>query len=249
MNLKLYEVGGKVRDELLGIDSKDVDYSVVLPDDMLSLEPQVGFEYMEDQLSNEGYKIFLSTPDCFTIRAKFPKGHQHEGLVADFVMARKEVGYTSQSRRPILRLGTLEDDLIRRDFTINAIAKDLDGNLIDLFGGGNHLKHKLLKTPQDPMITMLDDPLRILRALRFSITKNLSIHSDIWMAMKQDEILNKLSLTVSQERIREELFKMMKFDTVITIKTLVDVDRKFIPGLLDLVFKDNMWLKPTIKKR
>ena len=94
----------------------------------------------------------------------------------------------------------------------------------------------------------MEDPLRILRALRFAITKNFSIGTDIWEAMKQPKILEKLDKTVSQERIREELFKMMKFDTVKTMKVLVRINEKFIPGFLNIVFKDNMWLKPTTKK-
>lgn len=143
----------------------------------------------------------------------------------------------------------MEDDLIRRDFTVNAIARDIEGNLIDPFGGVKHLKTKILRTPNDARITMMDDPLRILRALRFSLTKRLKIDTNIIEAMKQPEILDKLALTVSQERIREEVTKMMKFDTVKTMKMLVKVDKKLIPGFLELTFKDNMWLEPTTKKR
>ena len=75
-------------------------------------------------------KIFLKTKDCFTVRAMFPKGHKHEGLVADFVMSRKEVGVIPGTRKPILELGTLEDDLIRRDFTVNSLCKDENGNIL-----------------------------------------------------------------------------------------------------------------------
>ena len=212
---KIYRCGGCVRDLLLGVDSKDIDFTFVLDDTSKTVEE--GFEEMTQWMTERGFQIFLSTPDCFTIRAKFPKGDKNEGLVADFVMARKEVGYIEGTRRPILVLGTLEDDLIRRDFTLNALAMDDAGTIIDLFDGQTDLRKGILRTPLDAKMTMMDDPLRILRALRFSITKGFSIHHTIFDAMKQTFILEKLEKTVSGQRIREELFKMMKFDTPKTL--------------------------------
>jgi len=244
---QIFKVGGCVRDKFLGLESKDIDFTFVLDD--LSGSVQEGFATMEDYLKQEGFEVFLSTPDCFTIRAKFPKGHQFDGLVADFVMARKEVGYMEGTRQPILELGTLADDLIRRDFTLNALAEDIDGNIIDLFGGQEDLKRGLLRTPLPAKMTMMDDPLRIMRALRFKITKRFSIDDQIWLAMMQPDILEKLRTTVSAERIREELFKMLKHDTVATIKLLHLVDAQSIPGFLDLVFDRGMWLKPTFEKK
>lgn len=243
---KIFVVGGAVRDKLLGIMSKDIDYTFVLDD--LNRTVQEGFEEMTNYMKTNGFEIFLSTPECFTIRAKFPKGSKNEKLVADFVMARKEVGYIPGTRNPILQLGTLEDDLIRRDFTVNAMAEDEDGNLIDLFGGQEDLKRKVLRTPLNPRVTMMDDPLRILRALRFSIVKGFSIHYEIWHAFGQKEILEKLRDTVSGERIREEVFKMMKHDTINSVKLLMDVDTHHIPGFLKLVFGKGMWLKPTFEQ-
>lgn len=242
---QIFKVGGCIRDKFLGVDSKDIDFTFVLDD--LSGTVEDGFKIMTDWMTERGFEIFLSTPDCFTIRAKFPKDHQFTGLVADFVMARKEVGYTEGTRRPILELGTLEDDLLRRDFTVNALAEDIDGNLIDLFGGVDDLKAGILRTPLDPRITMMDDPLRILRALRFTITKDLTMSTDIWEAIQQPGILKKLELTVSSQRIRDEIEKMMKFNTVRSFRLLMDVDA-IIPGFLELIFKDGMWLMPTFKQ-
>lgn len=239
---KIFLVGGVVRDKILGVKSKDIDFTFVLDD--LNGTVEQGFEHMTQWLKSEGFEIFLSTPDCFTIRAKFPKGHKHQG-VADFVMARKEMGYIPGTRKPILELGTLADDLIRRDFTLNAMAEDEDGKLIDLFGGLEDLKNGILRTPINPEITMMDDPLRILRAIRFSITKEFTIDMKIWTAMLQPEILDKLKTTVSIERMREEIFKMMKHDTPKTLRILNTVDQEFIPGFFDLVFSKGMWLKPT----
>ena len=242
---KIFKVGGCIRDKFLGIDSKDIDFTFVL--DNLDWTVESGFEIMTEWMIVNGFEIFLSTPDCFTIRAKFPKDHQFAGLVADFVMARKEVGYVEGTRRPILELGTLEDDLLRRDFTLNALAEDVDGNIIDLFGGIEDLKVGVLRTPLDARITMMDDPLRILRALRFTITKDFVMSDDIWEAMKQPGILKKLELTVSGQRIREEIDKMMRFNTIRSFRLLMDVD-SIIPGFLELIFKDGMWLKPTFEK-
>jgi tRNA nucleotidyltransferase/poly(A) polymerase len=241
---QIFKVGGCIRDKFLGVDSKDIDFTFVCDN---STTVDEGWGEMVTWLMENKFEIFLKTPDCFTIRAKFPKGHQFEGLVADFVMARKEVGYIEGTRRPILELGTLEDDLLRRDFTVNALAEDIDGNLIDLFGGVTDLSAGVLRTPMNPHITMMDDPLRILRALRFTITKDFSISMDIWEAIQQPGILKKLELTVSSERIREEIDKMMKFDTVRSFRLLMDVDN-IIPGFLELIFKDGMWLMPTFRK-
>jgi len=244
---EIFEVGGCVRDELLGLKSKDIDFTFVCEN---SNSVEEGWDEMVTWMIDKGFEIFLKTPDCYTIRAKFPVGHKHEGLAADFVMARKEVEYLPGTRKPVLELGTLEDDLIRRDFTVNAIAKDINGNLIDPFNGIRDLKKKILKTPRlNPKDTLMDDPLRILRALRFSITKKLTIDPWIWGAMGQDGILEKLEQTVSQERIREEISKMMKFDTISSMRLLLNTDQEWIPGLLKVVFKDNMWLKPTTEKK
>ena len=243
---KIFKVGGCIRDSFLGIDSKDIDFTFVLDSTDRSVEE--GFQIMTQYMEHKEFTIFLSTPEMFTIRAKFPKGDPNEGLVADFVLARKEIGYKPGTRQPILELGTIEDDLKRRDFTLNAMAIDEDGNLIDLFDGKNDLDAKILRTPLDPRITMMDDPLRILRALRFSITKGFEIHPTIWNAMRQDEILEKLKVTVSAERIREEVFKMMKHDTPETLRLLHDVDTHHIPGFLDLVFSKGLWLKPTFEQ-
>jgi tRNA nucleotidyltransferase/poly(A) polymerase len=241
---KIFKVGGCVRDEIMGLESKDIDFTFVL--DNLDQTVEQGFQDMTDHLIKEGFEIFLSTPDCFTIRARFPKTDKG-GLVADFVLARKETGYVEGTRRPILTLGTLHDDLIRRDFTVNAIAIDEDGNLIDPFLGVEDIKKKILITPLDPTITLMDDPLRLLRALRFAITKKFKISQEILDAMKQPALMEKLQLTVSGERIREEILKMMAADTPNAFRLLSVMD-DHIPGFLEVVFGKGLWLKPTFEK-
>ena len=239
--MKIFEVGGCVRDELLGLESKDIDFTVVLDDTSLSVDE--GWDKMLKWLRSEGFSLFLETKDCFTVRGKFPKGHKNEGLVGDFVMSRKEVGVIPGTRKPILELGTLEDDLMRRDFTVNSLCKDEDGKIIDLFEGVYDLKTRVLRTPLDPMITLLDDPLRMLRGLRFSITKGFIIDSKLWDCMLDHRVLDKLKEVVSHERMREEITKMMKHDTIKSLKLL-----NKIPGLMEVVFSNGMWLMPTTKK-
>jgi tRNA nucleotidyltransferase/poly(A) polymerase len=102
----------------------------------------------------------------------------------------------------------------------------------------------VLKTPLDPIVTLADDPLRLLRALRFSITKGFRIDEPLMTAMLQPGLLRKLQDVVSQERIREEIHKMMKFDTIKSIKLIHTV-----PGLLEVIFADDMWLMPTTKTK
>lgn len=240
-----YEIGGKVRDELLGLESKDIDY-VAVPDmahfSQKLLEPNIGgiFRMLSAYLKTEGYQIFLETPDCYTIRAKFPKGHQHEGTVADFVLARKEIGYKEGTREPIVVPGTLLDDLTRRDFTVNAIAKGSNGEYIDPFNGLTHLKLKLLRTPIKGEITFADDPLRLLRALRFAVTKGFGIGPEIITILLSFDYVNKFGV-VSEDRIREELQKCFKYSTMSTIHHL-----NLFTDLRDYIFtRTKLWLKPT----
>jgi len=243
---KIFEVGGCVRDEMLNVHTNDIDFTFVLDD--LTGTVEGGFKSMVSHLETEGFKIFLKTEDCFTVRAMFPRGHQHEGLVADFVMARKEVGVIEGTRRPVLELGTLEDDLTRRDFTVNSLAKSLDGEVIDLFNGIKDLKRGVLRTPLDPVITLLDDPLRLIRALRFSITKNFKIDDELWKAMFTPGLLNKLESVVSTERIQGEITKIMKHDTVASLRLFNRIDQ-IEPRLLEIMFGGELWLTPTMKNK
>jgi len=240
---KFYEVGGKVRDEILGLQSKDVDY-VAVPSEILLEKYKSAHEMfviLETYLTNEKFEIFLSTPDCFTVRAKFPKDHKYQG-VADFVMARKEIGYMEGTRTPIVVPGTLKDDLERRDFTVNAMAKGEDGEIIDLFDGMKDLEKMVLSTPLPTKQTFDDDPLRVLRAIRFAITKGFSLkHLDYYINNYDYE--NKMKV-VSSERIREELYKCFKHDTMDTLDTLNDY-----PTLKRYIFENKlMWLKPTMEQ-
>lgn len=254
---RLYEVGGCVRDRILGIDSKDIDYTFEFTQtfhDMMAVTStpsmNVYFITMQNMLKEAGFDIFLATPECFTIRAKFPKGHEHEKTTADFVLARKEVYLDPNSRTPTVEIGTLYDDLKRRDFTVNAIAVDEDGTIIDPFDGRSDIEKKILRCPVDAKTSFNDDPLRMLRALRFSITKGFDIDNELLFVIWSDEPMwEKFKRVVSQERIREEINKMFKHDTVKTLDLLTEINNNSVLYINKYIFGDTLWLKPTNEKR
>lgn len=246
MKYELFEVGGAVRDSILGLKSKDIDYTVVIEDYGFA-DALIAFNWFHAEIVREGYEVFLVTEEMFTIRAKFPKNHVHAGLVADFVMARYEEGFQEGTRRPLIcRIGTLEDDLKRRDFTINAIARKIDGTLIDPYNGKDDLIAGVLRCPVDAQTSFNDDPLRILRALRFSITKGFDLSRDIQIGIKQLNH-NRFIETVSIERIREELDKMFRFNTLQTLKMLATLQA--LNYDLHKYILSQIWLKPTTEKQ
>lgn len=235
-NVRLYKVGGCVRDELLGIPSKDIDYAVECS----------SFETMEKYIVENGGRIFLSKPEYFTIRAKL------NGIDADFVLCRKEYGYSDGRRPDKVEVGTIFDDLARRDFTVNAIAEvvppkgmfvDFKPALVDPHGGIEDLKNMTLRCVGNPIDRFNEDSLRIMRAIRFSITKGFAMDSSVANALWNPDVVKKLA-NVSKERIREELLRCFKHNTLKTIATL-----EYYPMVRDIVFDDNiLWLKPTIEE-
>lgn len=257
--MEMYEVGGCVRDELLGIKSKDIDFSVVFEDgDLFDVEDP--FRFMVEWLENLGFKIFLETPEHLTVRAQFPKQGSRSsggarnrsaldgrfvksGITADFVLARKEGTYTDGRRPDYVEVGTLEDDLARRDFTMNAIAKDRAGNLIDPFDGQTDIENKVIRAVGDPMDRFDEDALRMLRAIRFKVTKGFSLDHDIMLALNDPTLLNKLA-KVSDERKMDELSKMLRFDTLRSLDALEQ-----FKGLRDVVFSGRVSLDATMKQK
>lgn len=233
--MEMYLVGGAVRDEILGTKSKDLDYTIVLP-------PVEGdpFIAMKNRLLMQGFEIFVETPDFLTIRARFPKDHPNRGTTADFVLARKESDYTDGRRPDRVEPGTLMDDLKRRDFTINAIARDSNGTLIDPFNGQWDIEHRVIRAVGDPRERFTEDALRIIRALRFKVTKGFDIEHDTVMAIwgLKDTVAN-----VSAERVREELTKMFNHDPLKTIWTLDTFD------MFATIFDMGINFQPTMKQR
>lgn len=261
--MKMYEVGGCVRDEILGVTSKDIDFTVVLENDEQGLIYERGqepFDFMANRLTDMGFKIFLETPEYLTVRAQFPgKGYtvehtdgfyrpydapRYKGLTADFVLARSEGEYKDGRRPTEVTPGTLEDDLARRDFTMNAIAKDVDGTLIDPFDGQVDIKNRLIRTVGDPMERFSEDALRALRALRFSVTKGFSIDPSTRTAMQAQEVLDLIRNKISDERKQVELEKMTAFDTEASVFALAKY-----PRLTRAIFSGSVSLNATMKQR
>lgn len=238
MRIELFEVGGCVRDELLGLKSKDIDYTVVAE----------SWDHMLAFLDYNQFEVFLATPQYLTVRAKFPRGWSFGGrdvtdLTADFVLARKEGSYFDGRHPESVQVGTLEDDLRRRDFTVNAMAKDAEGNLIDLFGGQADLEARLLRTVGEPEDRFGEDALRALRAVRFSVTKGMTLHEAVVDALRS-EWLPPLLGRVSAERRREELLRAFRHDTMATFETLFYLGSAFREAAL----ADGLWLMPTLRK-
>lgn len=193
LDLPAYVVGGYVRDLLLNRPNKDLDF--VCLGSGIQLAEQVAKELGGVQVT-----VFKNFGTAMI---------KLEDRELEFVGARKE-SYREDSRKPIVEDGTLEEDQLRRDFTINAMAISLQpenyGELIDPFGGVQHLKEKLIKTPLDPAITFSDDPLRMMRAIRFAAQLNFDIEADTFEAIAKQA--DRLSI-VSMERVIVELNKII----------------------------------------
>lgn len=248
---KLYIVGGFLRDKFLGIKSKDIDYAFEFSEkfrkENTELTPVMAFNYMNSILTDEGFEIYKEHPECFTTKARFPDSHQYAGQDADIVLCRKETYKNPKSRKPFVEFGSLYDDLYRRDFTVNAMAIDTDGNLIDPFNGAEDLKNKILRCPKNAQTSFSEDYLRMIRAIRFVVTKDLNFNEDIWYALQKYENWDNLKDHVSTERVREEIYKCMKYDTIRTIRLLTDLEEE-CGNILNCIFSDGLWLKPTTEK-
>lgn len=242
--MKMYEVGGCVRDELLGVPSKDIDFTVVLEQSELDGRIDPAYKIMNHELEKRGFKIFLRTPEFLTTRAQFPKNSEHKGLTADFVLARKEGTYSDGRRPDKVEVGTLEDDLARRDFTVNAIAKDDKDCLIDPYNGVSDIERGVIRCVGSPMTRFREDALRAVRALRFSVTKGFTIFPTVEIAMENGAILDMVRTKISDERIEQELKKMFAHDTMASLRAL----HKY-PLLADAMFAGKVNLAPTLKTK
>jgi putative nucleotidyltransferase with HDIG domain len=213
-----YVVGGYVRDRLLARPSKDMD--IVCVGSGIELALAVA-------------KKFHPRPRVTTFKRFGTAMLKHEGLEVEFVGARKE-SYRSDSRKPTVEDGTLEDDQNRRDFTINALAVSLNednyGAIIDPFDGLEHLEQKRIITPLEPGKTFSDDPLRMMRAIRFSTQLGFDIDKETLEAISK--FRNRIKI-ISQERIATELNKILEApEPSIGFKLLFDT------GLLELILPE-----------
>jgi len=218
----VYVIGGYVRDLLLGRKTTDID--IVVIGSGINLASLVG-----RRLGNQKVTVFKSYGTAM---------FRYRDLEIEFVGARKE-SYNRESRNPVVEDGTLEDDQNRRDFTINALAISLNkhdhGCLIDPFNGVEDLNSRIIRTPLDPLVTFSDDPLRMLRAIRFATQLEFFIEDRTLEAIIQNQ--ERLSI-VSGERITEELNKILLSPRPSTGFKLLDKT-----GLLDFILPELVALK------
>ena len=214
-----YVIGGFVRDAILERGkAKDID--IVSLGDGIELAKKVA----ELLPKSTPVKVFKNFGTAML---------RYEDIEIEFVGARKE-SYSSDSRNPEVSPGLLSDDQNRRDFTINALAISLNesnyGQLVDPFGGLNHLEEKLIKTPLAPEVTYSDDPLRMLRAIRFACQLNFEIEATSFEAIKS--CADRISI-ISQERVVDELNKILSTD-----KPSIGFELLYKSGLLNLIMPE-----------
>ena len=216
-SLDVYVVGGYVRDYLLGKEVKDVDVLVV----------GNGVEFAKRVAEQVGGERIVTYE-------KFGTAMLHIGASkVEFVGARKE-SYAKDSRNPVVEAGSLDDDLARRDFTINALAASLNvpsfGDVTDPFQGYADLEAKILRTPLDPQKTFDDDPLRIMRALRFASQLGFSLEKRTLDAIPM--MKSRLSI-IAQERITDEFLKILA-----SPRPSIGLKLMFSTGVMDIVFPE-----------
>lgn len=221
--VKTYVVGGYVRDLLINkADNRDKDI------DFVCLGGGIDFA---GKVANRTKGKLITFKNFGTAMLKY------KGAELEFVGARKE-SYRSESRKPIVEDGTLQDDQNRRDFTINALAISLNnedlGSLVDPFNGVSDLKKKIIRTPLDPAITFSDDPLRMMRAIRFSSQLNFDIEPETFDAIKKNA--ERIQI-VSEERVIDELNKI-----VLSAKPSYGFNLLFESGLLKIIFPEMVHL-------
>ena len=211
-------MGGYVRDLIIGRSSKDIDFVTV----------GSGIELAEAVAAAIGPKTHIA------VYRTYGTAQVHDrDLELEFVGARKE-SYRRDSRNPIVEDGTLTDDLSRRDFTINAMAVSVNGDsfgeLIDMFGGMEDIERRIIRTPLDPDITFSDDPLRMMRAIRFATQLQFKIFPETFEAIKRNA--HRIEI-ITPERIKDELCKIMR-----SPKPSIGWDLLHHSGLLKLILPE-----------
>ncbi len=220
---EVYVVGGYVRDILLNRPSVDIDFVTV----------GSGIELAEKVAQSLGKGAHLSVFATYgTAQVKY-----HD-LELEFVGARRE-SYRQDSRNPIVEDGTLQEDIARRDFTVNAMAINLNnetfGHLVDLYNGVDDISAGVLRTPLDPDITFSDDPLRMMRAIRFASQLNFRIHQPTFEAIKRNA--HRMEI-ITRERINDELGKIIRSPRPSVGLLLLDM-----AGILDMIMPELTALK------
>jgi tRNA nucleotidyltransferase (CCA-adding enzyme) len=228
MSLKpitFYEVGGSIRNELLGMPSKDKDFACECE----------SFEAMEENIAALG-KIYLSKPEYLTIRANIPNMGS-----CDYVLCRKESGYSDKRHPDKVEPGTILEDLSRRDCTMNAIAKNvITGEIIDPYNGRTDIKFKQIRCVGNAKERLQEDTLRAWRILRFAIVLDFQITDDTIKAIQSLRLED--FTNISAERICEEIKKMFMHDTYKSFYLLAQ-----FPFLFQAMVNKNIRFKPIFE--
>lgn len=236
--VKTYLVGGAVREIVRGNRDKIKDWD-------FAVEAE-SFLHMKKWVESSGFKIFVETPQYMTIRAKAPNGYEFAGIdmsgkAFDFALCRTDGEYTDGRRPDSVGVASLETDLSRRDFTMNAMAMDKDGNIIDPFDGKTDIENDLIRLVGG-VERLREDPLRMLRAIRFSIQLDFYMDDEIWTFLYRPENTGLLE-SVDSNRIRDELTKCFKLSTIETLHTL-----QGLYSIQQYIFEEtDIWLMPTVK--
>lgn len=227
--IRIFEVGGSIRNELMGLKAKDRDFSVLAP----------SYDAMKSHILENGGTIYQERPQFVSIKARFPELGD-----TDFTLARKESFYTD-SRHPdsVSPAETIEDDLKRRDFTMNAIAREVGTtNLIDPFGGVLDIKDCFIRCVGNPKERFTEDRLRIFRAIRFAAVLEFDIRSATSQAIHSFREYSDYD-SVKAEMIQIEMWKAFNVNTDKAFQLLVEY-----PFLLAVMVKKGLKLKPTLEK-
>ncbi len=227
LGVRVFAVGGYVRDLLLKRSSKDIDFLVLGDVVQFAEEACLDLKVRRSVIFEKFSTVIIP----------------YRGWRLDFVGARREQ-YRSDSRKPIVEAASMEEDLVRRDFTVNAMAFGLNqdnfGQLVDIQGGTQDLRDKILRTPLEPETTFSEDPLRIMRAIRFAAQLGFGIERKALEAI--GTMRQRLSI-VSQERITDEFWKMLQ-----TPKPSVALRLLYITHVMDVIFPELSALAGTQQK-
>lgn len=245
ISVECYAIGGFVRDKILGRDTKDIDVVCIgdgillaeetakqfVPKPIVHIFKTYGTAQLKIKLQNDKTNSSNNQSSLKSLSEAPPLEGFGEAVEIEFVGARKE-SYTSNSRNPTVEKGTLEEDQLRRDFTINAMGISLNedsfGTLLDPFDGLGDIEKKLLRTPLEPTQTFIDDPLRMMRAIRFATQLQFTIEENTLQAIAKNAKRIKI---ITTERISEELNKIL-----LSKKPSIGFDLLYKTGLLQIIF-------------
>lgn len=241
-NVNAYLVGGAVRDYAMKkVNPKDFDFAIEAE----------SYDQMKSWLLAQGFEPFLETPEHLTIRARATKKFSFyefdlTGYTYDFVLCRKDGPYSDGRHPDYVEVGTIYDDLARRDFTMNAIAITEHGLWLDPHDGIRDIKRKLIRCVGGTE-RLEEDGLRVLRALRFKVQLGFDLAKSVdeFLWEDGDDVISR----VKPDRVRDELTKMFTMNTMATLEVLVDDYPHIARTLFGEGSEGNLWLEPTSKKR